>query len=122
MKSNKETFVKEAPKMEVLHLTTNNFDSEVLQSNKPVLVDFWAAWCGPCRMVAPIIEEVARENEDSLKVGKVNVDEESVLASRYGIRSIPTMIIFKNGEKVDQIIGYVDKNALTAKLKPYLAQ
>ncbi|MDD3927499.1 MAG: thioredoxin [bacterium] len=108
--------------MEVLHLTTDNFDSEVLQSDKPVLVDFWAAWCGPCRMVAPIVEEVANENAASLKVGKVNVDEESVLASRYGIRSIPTMLIFKNGEKVDQIIGYVDKNALTAKIKPHLAQ
>jgi len=118
----KDNVVKEESKVEVLHLTTDNFDSEVLQSDKPVLVDFWAAWCGPCRMVAPIIEEVANENAASLKVGKVNVDEESVLASRYGIRSIPTMLIFKNGEKVDQIIGYMDKNALTAKIKPYLAQ
>jgi thioredoxin 1 len=122
IKSNKATFVKEELKVEVLHLTTNNFDSEVLQSDKPVLVDFWAAWCGPCRMVAPILEEIAQENGDSLKVGKVNVDEESVLASRYGIRSIPTLIIFKNGEKVDQIIGYVDKNALAAKLRPYLTK
>lgn len=103
-------------------LTSGNFDAHAARSGIPLLVDFWAAWCGPCRMVAPIVEEVASENAASLKVGKVNVDEESVLASRYGIRSIPTMLIFKNGEKVDQIIGYMDKNALTAKMKPYLAQ
>lgn len=86
-------------------LTASNFDGEVLKSNVPVLVDFWATWCGPCRMVAPIIEELANAYDGKIKVGKVNVDEEGSLAAQYGIVSIPTIIIFVNGKPVDKLIG-----------------
>jgi len=85
--------------------TESSFESEVLQSNIPVLVDFWAEWCGPCRMVGPILEQLAGEYSGKIKIGKVNVDEERQIASRYGIRSIPTFIIFKGGENVKQLVG-----------------
>lgn len=85
--------------------TESSFESEVLQSNLPVLVDFWAEWCGPCRMVGPILEQLAGEYSGKIKIGKVNVDEERQIASRYGIRSIPTFIIFKGGENVKQLVG-----------------
>ena len=88
-----------------LTLTKSNFDSEVLKSSTPVLVDFWASWCGPCKMVAPIIENLANEYAGKLKVGKVNVDDEGILASEYGIVSIPTVIIFVNGKPVEKVIG-----------------
>jgi len=88
-----------------LTLTKSNFDSEVLNSSTPVLVDFWASWCGPCRMLAPIIENLANEYAGKLKVGKVNVDDEGLLASEYGIVSIPTVIIFVNGKIVEKIVG-----------------
>ncbi|MCL2773760.1 MAG: thioredoxin [Oscillospiraceae bacterium] len=90
--------------MSVITITKNNFESEVMRSDKPVLIDFWAEWCGPCRMVAPVVEQIAGE-VPALKVGKLNVDEQSEIAGRYGIRSIPTLMIFKNGKPVKQIVG-----------------
>ena len=93
-------------------LTKDNFEAEVIASEIPVLVDFWATWCGPCRMIAPAVEEIAEEYEGRLKVGKINVDDEPELASRYGIMSIPTILIYKNGEVANQSIGYVPKDTL----------
>lgn len=103
--------------MAEITLTNNNFEAEVINSEIPVLVDFWAAWCGPCRMLAPIIEEVAKEYEGKVKVGKVNVDEEQELAVRYGIASIPTVILFKNGEIANKTIGFGSKAQITDMLK-----
>lgn len=88
-----------------LTLTNESFENEALNSDIPVVVDFWASWCGPCRMVAPIIEELAREYSGKAKVGKVNVDEEAELAVKYGIVSIPTVLIFKNGEVMEKLVG-----------------
>lgn len=97
--------------MSVLHITKENFEAEVLHSDKPVLVDFFATWCGPCRMVAPIVEEIAAENAD-LTVGKVNVDEEMELAVKFGIVSIPTLIVLEKGEVVNKAVGYAPKAEL----------
>ena len=94
--------------MSVIHITNNNFESEVLHSDKPVLVDFWASWCGPCRMVGPIIEEIAAERSD-IQVCKVNVDEEPNLAARFQIMSIPTLMVFKNGQIANQALGAMPK-------------
>lgn len=98
-------------------LTTENFQSEVLKSDVPVLVDFWAAWCGPCKMVAPIVEEIAKEYTGNVKVGKINVDDQPELASAFRIASIPTIMIFKNGKIIDTIIGYHSKERLIQMLK-----
>ena len=103
--------------MGVLHLDEKNFDAEVLKSGLPVLVDFWAEWCGPCRMLTPIVEEVAKELTGKLKVGKVNVDECQELAANYNILSIPTLLVFKQGQVVDQMVGAMPKDQLLAKLK-----
>ncbi len=97
-----------------------NFDQEVLSSDVPVIVDFWAPWCGPCKMVAPVIDEIAREYMGKLKVVKINTDENQEVASRYGIRSIPTLGIFSNGKVVDGIIGAVPKYLIENKIKPYI--
>lgn len=98
--------------MAVLTLTKDNFDAEALKSDIPVLVDFWAEWCGPCRMFSPIVDEFAGENEGRVKVGKVNVDEQPDLAGRYGVMSIPTAILFKNGEIAGTLVGVQPKTAL----------
>lgn len=102
--------------MSVLTLTKDNFDQEVLNSDKTVLIDFWASWCGPCRMVSPIVDEIAEQAGDTLKVGKVNVDEESDLASQFGVQSIPTLIVMKNGKVVTTSVGAKSKQSILAML------
>ncbi|MEF2680398.1 MAG: thioredoxin [Oscillospiraceae bacterium] len=98
-------------------ITEENFENEVLNSDKPVLVDFWAQWCGPCRMLGPIIEEIANDYEGKVKVGKVNVDEQPNLASKYGIASIPTVIVFKNGKPEKTLVGLRSKNEIENMIK-----
>ncbi len=93
----------------VLAITDSNFDAEVLKSDKPVLVDFWAVWCAPCRAVAPVIDEIASDYDGKIKVGKVNVDENQVVPGKYGIRGIPTVILFNKGQVADQIVGAAPK-------------
>ncbi|MBE6896573.1 MAG: thioredoxin [Ruminococcaceae bacterium] len=97
-------------------LTSENFEEEVIKSDKPVLVDFWATWCGPCRMIAPIVEQIADENED-IKVCKVDVDDQPELTSSFGIQSIPTLIVFKNGEIANKAVGARSKEAILEMLK-----
>jgi len=106
--------------MKPVTLTDDNFQTEVLNSEKPVLVDFWAEWCGPCRMVAPIVEELAKEYEGSLKVGKVDVDANQKVSMQFGIRSIPTLLVFKGGKVVEQVIGAVPKRALADKVTKHI--
>ena len=103
--------------MAEIQLTDQNFEQEVLHADLPVLVDFWASWCGPCQMLAPVIAEIAEEYAGKVKVGKVNVDEQPNLANRYGIASIPTVMLFKNGEVVSTSLGYRPKNELETMLK-----
>lgn len=98
--------------MGVLELTDANFDSEVLESTEPVLVDFWAPWCGPCRQIAPVVEQLAGENAGSVKVAKLNVDDAPMAAQNYGVSSIPTLMIFKGGEVVDKFVGVQPKTRL----------
>ncbi|MCX7983354.1 MAG: thioredoxin [Bacteroidetes bacterium] len=105
--------------MHTITLTQENFTNEVLKSEIPVLVDFWAEWCGPCRMIAPIVEEIASEYSGRIKVGKVDVDTNQSIAMQYGIRSIPTLLIFKNGQVVDQVIGAVPKKVLIDKIEKH---
>jgi len=104
-----------------LVLNDSNFEAEVLKAEQPVLVDFWAEWCAPCRMIAPIVEEIAREYAGKIKVGKLDVDHNPQVSMSFGIRSIPTLLIFQNGKPVDQIIGAVPKSQLLAKLTPFLS-
>jgi thioredoxin 1 len=103
-----------------LQVTDASFKQEVLESEVPVLVDFWAPWCGPCRMVAPVVEEIATQYADQVKVVKVNTDDNPSVASQYGIRSIPTLMIFKGGQRVDMVVGAVPKTTLATTLEKYL--
>ncbi|WP_442863017.1 thioredoxin [Agathobaculum sp.] len=102
---------KENADMSVLTVTKDNFESEVKQSDKPVLLDFWATWCGPCRMVSPIVDEIAEERTD-IKVGKVNIDEQPELAQQFGVMSIPTLVVLKNGEITNQAVGAMPKEQI----------
>lgn len=106
--------------MSEITLTKANFDAEVKASEMPVLVDFWATWCGPCRMIAPVVAEIAEDYNGKLKVGKVNVDDERELSKEFGITSIPTLLIFKNGEIVDKSVGYKTKDALCELVDKYI--
>lgn len=101
--------------MAAIVITKENFNSEVLKAEGTVLVDFWATWCGPCRMLSPIVDEVASEHPD-VKVGKINVDEQTELAQQFGIMSIPTLLVFKNGEKVQESVGLIPKEKVEALL------
>lgn len=100
--------------------TTSNFQETVLSSNQPVLVDFWAEWCGPCRMIGPVVEELAHEYDGKAVIGKVNVDENPDIAMNYGVRNIPTLLIFKGGEVVDKIVGAVPKGMIASKIEAQL--
>ena len=101
--------------MSVITITKENFDQQVLQSTKPVLLDFWASWCGPCRMLSPVVDEIAQEN-DAIAVGKVNVDEQPELASQFGVMSIPTLMVFQDGKAVNTSVGVVPKAKILAML------
>jgi thioredoxin 1 len=107
-------------RMKAVELTEETFEQEVLKATMPVLIDFWAAWCGPCKMIAPIVEELATEYEGKLKIGKVDVDNNQKIAMQYGIRSIPTLLIFKGGKVVEQIVGAAPKKTLVEKLSKHL--
>ncbi len=105
----------------VVHVSDSTFDAEVLKSNIPVLVDFWAEWCGPCRMVAPVVEEVAKQYKGKIKVAKVDVDQNQKIATQYSIRSIPSLYVFKGGKIVEQIVGAVPKHQIISVIDGVLA-
>lgn len=104
----------------IKHVTDSSFDQDVVKSGKPVLLDFWAEWCGPCKMIAPILEEVAKDYGDKVQIAKINVDENQEVPAKFGIRGIPTLILFKNGEIAAQKVGALAKSQLTAFLDSHL--
>ena len=104
----------------IKHITDDSFEGDVVKSTKPVLLDFWAEWCGPCKMIAPILEEVAKEYGDKIQIAKINVDENQAIPAKFGIRGIPTLILFKNGEIAAQKVGALAKSQLTAFLDSHL--
>ncbi len=106
--------------MALIHLTDDNFKKEVLESDLPVLVDFWAPWCGPCKMIGPLVEESAKEFDKKLKVAKVNVDESPQAATKYGVMSIPTLIFFKQGKIMGQVVGVLSRQELKKKIQENL--
>ncbi|MGH2471813.1 MAG: thioredoxin [Candidatus Limnocylindria bacterium] len=101
-------------------VSDQNFETEVIKSDTPVLVDFWAAWCGPCRMVAPVLEEIATEQGEKVKIAKLDVDANPITAGRFGVRSIPTMILFKNGREAQRVVGYMPKEKLLQQIQPHI--
>ena len=101
-------------------VSDQNFETEVMKSDTPVLVDFWAAWCGPCRMVAPVLEEIANEQGEKVRIAKLDVDANPITAGRFGVRSIPTMILFKNGRETQRVVGYMPKEKLLQQIQPHL--
>ena len=106
---------------DITAVTDDNFQAEVVESDKPVLVDFWAPWCGPCRMVAPVLEEIAAEKGDAIQIVKLNVDENPETAAKFQVMSIPTLILFKDGDVAHKVIGALPKRRLEAELEPILA-
>jgi thioredoxin 1 len=105
----------------VTHVSDQDFDTQVLQSSQPVLVDFWAEWCVPCHMVSPVVEEIARDHADSMKAVKLNVDDNPVTARKYAVMSIPTLIVFKDGREMARVIGARGKDAILREIQPHLA-
>ena len=103
--------------MSVISLNEKNFEEEVIKSEKPVLIDFWASWCGPCRMMSPVVDQIAEEMQDTVKVCKINIDEEENLAVKYNVMSIPTFIVFKEGKEAGRSVGVQDKEEIKAMLK-----
>jgi thioredoxin 1 len=103
-----------------LEITDNNFEELVMNTDKPVVLDFWAVWCGPCRMIAPLIDQMSEEYKEKAVIGKVNVDDSTEIAAKYGIRNIPTVLFIKNGEVTDKVVGAVGKNVLVEKLESIL--
>jgi thioredoxin 1 len=101
-------------------VSDQNFETEVIKSDTPVLVDFWATWCGPCRMVAPVLEEIANEQGEKMKIAKLDVDANPITAGRFGVRSIPTMILFKNGREAQRVVGYMPKEKLLQQIQPHI--
>ena len=104
----------------IIQLTDDSFEADVINASGPVLVDFWAEWCGPCRMVGPLVEEIANEYKGKFLVGKVNVDHNAAISAKYGIRNIPTILFIKNGEVVDKVVGAASKTALVEKVEAHL--
>ncbi len=105
----------------IMEVTDSNFDQEVLKSEQPVMVDFWAAWCGPCRALAPLVDQVATAYNGRVKIGKMDVDKNAATPQRYGVRGIPTLLIFKGGQVKEQIVGYVPKETIEKALEKHLA-
>jgi thioredoxin 1 len=105
---------------DILELSDDNFDTEILKSDTPALVDFWAVWCGPCRQIAPTVEALASEYKGKLKVAKMNIDDHQITPQKYGIRSIPTLLVFKGGQVVGQIVGAVPRSKLEAEIKKHV--
>lgn len=105
----------------ILEITDQNFDQEVLKSDQPVIIDFWAAWCGPCKALAPVVDEIAKQYQGKVKVGKMDVDKNQATPMRYGVRGIPTLLVFKGGQVRDQIVGFVPKETIQKALDKSLA-
>jgi thioredoxin 1 len=112
----------EATMAKPIHVTDRTFDAEVLTSEIPVLTDFWAVWCSPCKMVAPILEEIAEEYDGELKIAKLDVDENSHIPKRYGVKSVPTLILFTHGQSVERLVGAMSKEQLLSRIRPHLAK